>query len=116
MPLQRLTAAHLLSPHLLAAASQQLFNCVCGEDVDDASPFKIIPLEEIKQDFFNRAAVSDFHPIKAQMQVSTPLVLEGGVPFLTGATRASHAGLIALSSFPAGLRRRGGAAGVRPRL
>ena len=51
------------------AASQQIFKCVCGEDVDDAQPFKLIPLEDIKQDFFNRAAVSDFHPIKAQMQV-----------------------------------------------
>lgn len=62
---------------ILTGASQELFRCRIDAEVTEQQPYKLIPLEEIKQDFVNRAAVCDFHPFKEQLQVrldlSTPV-------------------------------------------
>lgn len=58
-----------LMPIFFTGATQQLFGCVCDEDVTEENPQKLIPIEAIRKDFVDRAAVSDFHPCKAQMQV-----------------------------------------------
>lgn len=58
-----------LMPVFFTGATQELFGCVVDRDVTPEHPEKLIPLERIHQDFRDRAAVSDFHPCKAEMQV-----------------------------------------------
>ena len=53
----------------LTGQSQTIFGCVVDQDVTPENPRKLVPLEKIHKDFRDRAAVSDFHPCKAQMQV-----------------------------------------------
>ena len=58
-----------LMPLFFTGATQELFGCVVDKDVTPENPQKLIPLERIHQDFRDRAAVSDFHPCKQEMQV-----------------------------------------------
>ena len=48
----------------MASQSQQIFQCQVDEDVTEENPYKIIKKADIMSDFFNRAAISDFHPFK----------------------------------------------------
>ena len=57
-------------PLFMASKSQELFQCVCDEDVTVENPIKLVPKEDILNDMKTRAAVSDFHPVKQAMQVS----------------------------------------------
>lgn len=56
-------------PLFLTGAGQQIFECVVDQDVTPEAAHKLIPKEKILEDFRNRAAVSDFHPVKKQVQV-----------------------------------------------
>lgn len=58
-----------IMPLFFSGAGQQIFQCVVDQDVSPESPFKLIPKEKILEDFTNRAAVSDFHPVKKKVQV-----------------------------------------------
>lgn len=51
--------------------TQEIFDCRVDEDVTDDQPYKLIRKEDILADFENRAAVSDFYPVKKIVQVST---------------------------------------------
>ncbi|XP_022087919.1 WD repeat-containing protein 63-like isoform X2 [Acanthaster planci] len=54
-------------PLFLASKTQELFGCVADVDVTEENPHKFLPKEGILQDMRNRAAVSDFHPVKQRM-------------------------------------------------
>ena len=56
-------------PLFLTGAGQQIFQCVVDQDVTPEAAHKLIPKEKILEDFRNRAAVSDFHPVKKKVQV-----------------------------------------------
>lgn len=56
-------------PFFFSAAGQQLFECVTDKDLTPDNPNKLISKEKILEDFKNRAAVSDFHPVKKKIQV-----------------------------------------------
>ena len=56
-------------PLFFSGAGQQLFECVVDKDLTTENPSKLIPKEKILEDFKNRAAVSDFHPVKKKVQV-----------------------------------------------
>lgn len=58
-------------PLVLTTQTQELFKCQIDEDVTDEQPYKLIKKEDIFADFRNRAAVSDFYPVKKVIQVST---------------------------------------------
>ncbi|KAF0877572.1 WDR63 protein, partial [Crocuta crocuta] len=55
-------------PLVLTTQTQEIFNCRIDEDVTDEKPYKLIKKEDILADFKNRAAVSDFHPVKKIIQ------------------------------------------------
>lgn len=57
-------------PIFLSSKTQQIYHCVCDEDVTKDNPFKIVTKEEILEDMHNRAAVCDFHPMKQKIIVS----------------------------------------------
>ncbi len=57
-------------PLFFSGASQQVFGCVTDTDLTSENPHVLIPKEKILEDFKNRAAVSDFHPVKKQIQAS----------------------------------------------
>ena len=57
-------------PLFLTSKTQELFGCKADEDVTSDSTFKLIPKEDILQDYKNRAAISDFHPAKSIVQVN----------------------------------------------
>ena len=57
-------------PLFFSGPSQQIFECVVDEDLTPERPHKLIPKEKIVDDFKNRAAVCDFHPVKQKMLVS----------------------------------------------
>ena len=58
-------------PLVLTTMTQEIFDCRVDEDVTDDQPYKLIRKEDILADFENRAAVSDFYPVKKIVQVST---------------------------------------------
>lgn len=58
-------------PLFFSGPSQQIFGCVVDVDLTDQNPHKLIPKEKIVEDFKNRAAVCDFHPVKQKMLVHT---------------------------------------------
>ena len=58
-----------IKPIFLSGPSQQIFGCVTDTDVTDENPFKFISKAAIAEDFKTRAAISDFHPVKKQVQV-----------------------------------------------
>ncbi|XP_012873719.1 PREDICTED: WD repeat-containing protein 63 [Dipodomys ordii] len=51
-------------PLVLTTKTQEIFNCRIDEDVTDEEPYKLIKKETILEDLRNRAAVSDFYPVK----------------------------------------------------
>ena len=59
-----------LMPLFFTSKTQELFGCVGDEDVTEENPYKLVSKEAILQDFRDRAAVSDFHPVKKTVQVS----------------------------------------------
>lgn len=58
-------------PLVLTTKTQEIFNCRVDEDFTDEEPYKLIKKQDILADFHNRAAVSDFYPVKKIVQVST---------------------------------------------
>ena len=56
-------------PLFVSGPGQQIFGCVADSDVTVENPHKLISKEKILEDFRNRAAVSDFHPVKKAMTV-----------------------------------------------
>ncbi|WAR24235.1 DNAI3-like protein [Mya arenaria] len=54
-------------PIFLSSKTQQIYHCVCDEDVTKDSRFKIITKAEILEDMHNRAAICDFHPMKQKI-------------------------------------------------
>ncbi|XP_070448856.1 dynein axonemal intermediate chain 3 isoform X3 [Equus przewalskii] len=55
-------------PVVLTTKTQEIFNCRIDEDITDEQPYKLIKKEDILADFQNRAAVSDFYPVKKVIQ------------------------------------------------
>ncbi|XP_005385198.1 PREDICTED: WD repeat-containing protein 63 [Chinchilla lanigera] len=55
-------------PLVLTTKTQEIFNCRVDQDVTDEIPYKLIKKEDIFEDLRNRAAVSDFHPVKKIVQ------------------------------------------------
>jgi len=51
-------------PIFLATKTQELFNCLVDDQVTEQNPFKLISKQSALNDLYNRAAVSDFHPVK----------------------------------------------------
>lgn len=51
-------------PLVLTAKTQEIFSCRIDEDMTDEQTYKLIKKEDILADLQNRAAVSDFHPVK----------------------------------------------------
>lgn len=56
-------------PIFFTGAGQKIFECVVDHDVTPEMPNKLIAKNKIVEDFRNRAAVSDFHPVKKKVQV-----------------------------------------------
>ena len=56
-------------PLFFSGPSQQIFGCVVDVDLTVENPHKLIPKEKILEDFRNRAAVSDFSPVKQKILV-----------------------------------------------
>lgn len=61
-----------IKPLFVATQGQQIFGCVADEDVTDENPYKLIPKDQILQDFLNRAGVSDFKEVKSVVNVRLP--------------------------------------------
>jgi len=53
----------------LTSSTQELFKLKGGEHVSAEKPLKFVPKSDILADLYARAAVSDFSPIKALIQV-----------------------------------------------
>ncbi|XP_006984798.1 dynein axonemal intermediate chain 3 [Peromyscus maniculatus bairdii] len=51
-------------PLVLTTRTQEIFNCRADEDFTDEQPYKLIKKDEILADMLNRAAISDFYPVK----------------------------------------------------
>lgn len=58
-----------IMPLFFTSKTQEIFGCKADEDVTEEEPFKLITKEAIIQDFKDRAAISDFHPVKKLVQV-----------------------------------------------
>lgn len=56
-------------PLFLSSKTQELFGVHADIDVTADNPLKIISKEQVLQDLYNRAAISDFHPVKPLMVV-----------------------------------------------
>lgn len=54
-------------PVFMSGQSQEIFQCIGDDQVTEEMPYKILLKEDIKKDFFNRAAISDLNPFKAQI-------------------------------------------------
>ena len=54
----------------MATKSQEIFECLCDNQVTEENPYKLIKKEDIINDMKMRAAVSDFHPVKQIVLVS----------------------------------------------
>ena len=68
-----------VKPLFFSGPSQQIYGCVVDVDVTPESPHKLIPKEKIAEDFRNRAAVCDFHPVKKILLVIFHLVHNTGI-------------------------------------
>ncbi|KAK3518630.1 hypothetical protein QTP70_006072 [Hemibagrus guttatus] len=53
-----------ICPLVLTSATQELFSCRADQDVTHENPYKLLRKDDMIQDMRNRAAVSDFSPIK----------------------------------------------------
>ena len=58
-------------PLFFSGKSQEIFECVADTDLTPENSHKFIVKEKIVQDLKNRAAVSDFFPVKQKVLVST---------------------------------------------
>jgi len=56
-------------PLFLSSKTQELFGVHADIDVTVENPMKIVSKEQVLQDLYNRAAISDFHPVKPLMVV-----------------------------------------------
>ena len=59
---------HIL-PIFFTTKTQEIFSCIADVDVTEENPYKIFTKEQIRQDFRDRAAISDFHPAKKIVEV-----------------------------------------------
>jgi len=57
------TPSYIL-PIFFTSKTQELFQCTGDEQVTEEEPFKLIPKDQILQDYKDRAAISDFYPAK----------------------------------------------------
>lgn len=57
-------------PLFLSSKTQEIFGVHADIDVTAENPMKIVGKEHVLQDLYNRAAISDFHPVKPLMVVS----------------------------------------------
>ncbi|KAM9241771.1 dynein axonemal intermediate chain 3 [Dugong dugon] len=55
-------------PLVLTTKTQEIFNCRVNEDFTGEQPYKLLKKEDIIEDLHNRAAISDFHPVKKIVQ------------------------------------------------
>ncbi|XP_008590573.1 PREDICTED: WD repeat-containing protein 63-like, partial [Galeopterus variegatus] len=55
-------------PVVLTTNTQEIFKCRIDADVTEEQPYKLIRKEDIFEDLRNRAAVSDFYPVKKMVQ------------------------------------------------
>jgi len=53
----------------LSSKTQEIFGVHADIDVTAENPMKIIGKEQVLQDLYNRAAISDFYPVKPFMVV-----------------------------------------------
>jgi len=56
-------------PLFLSSKTQEIFGVHTDIDVTAENPMKIIGKEQVLHDLYNRAAISDFHPVKPLMVV-----------------------------------------------
>ncbi len=56
-------------PLFFTSKTQEIFECKVDEDVTTENPHKLIAKDKILQDYKDRAAISDFHPVKSLVQV-----------------------------------------------
>ena len=66
-----------IEPLFFSSKTQEIFECVIDSDVTAENPHKLIPKEKIVADFKNRAAISDFHPVKQRMLVRNENAIRG---------------------------------------
>lgn len=57
-------------PLFFSTSSQQIFECVVDVNLTKENRHKLIPKAKILDDLKNRAAVSDFSPVKQKISVS----------------------------------------------
>lgn len=69
-----LTGHPEIYPLVLTTRTQEIFNCRADEDFTDEQPYKLIKKDEILADMLNRAAISDFYPVKKIVRVNTCLL------------------------------------------
>jgi len=62
-------------PLFLSSKTQELFGVHADIDVTAENPMKIVSKEQVLQDLYNRAAISDFHAVKPLMVVCSSLLL-----------------------------------------
>ena len=70
-------------PLFLSSKTQEIFSIRTDEDVTIENPVKLITKQDIQADMFNRAAISDFHPIKPLIVVRNNLFLHTHMPIST---------------------------------
>ena len=72
-----------IAPVFLSAATQQIFNAIADNDVTSESPTKLLTKPRAKpsllEDIKNRAAVTDFKPLKDKIQVIKEYIIEPSV-------------------------------------
>jgi len=56
-------------PLFLSTKTQEAFGIHADIEVTAENPMKIIGKEQVLQDLYTRAAISDFHPVKPMMVV-----------------------------------------------
>ena len=59
-----------ITPVFLSSATQQIFHCEADVDVTDEKTHILLSKKNLLEDIHNRAAVSDFQPLKKIIKVS----------------------------------------------
>ena len=65
----KVTVPDGIVPLFFSTSSQQIFECVVDVHITKENRHKLIPKAKILDDLKNRAAVSDFSPIKQKLSV-----------------------------------------------